>query len=130
MLDDSHLAKDTLAIVDRAGTKIQFVVASEGTINAKSYEVLMWDNEYMLVGVNAKYINEEFDTKLLSALPDYLQENDTEDEKELSRQIQDLSVQVLRDTLEHIIDDLIMSEDVPCVTANVDILIQSLLSGN
>jgi len=128
VLDDSHLAKDTLAIVDRGGTRIQFVVSSPATLTADNYEVLMWDTDYMLVGLSDKYLNTEFDAKIVNTITEEVGTMAGKDQDTVEEYVKMRSVELLRETLEHIIDDLIVSDKTPSYTANVDMLISRLLS--
>jgi hypothetical protein len=128
MLDDANLAKDTLAIVDRAGTRIQFVVSDPDTLTSDTYEVLMWDVDYMLIGMSSKYLDKEFHAQVTSKIADELEGLADTDEVSVPEHVKNRSVTLLKGLLEQIIDDLIMAEDIPEETTNVELLISRLLS--
>ena len=126
MLDDESISHDTLAVLERSGTRIQFVVSKAVTLDSKDYKVLLWDEDYMLIGLADEFLNSEFDSKIVSDIIrelDELEPNQV-DQKEYVRE---RSKELLIEALENIIDALILAEDVPTETTNIDILIDKLL---
>lgn len=126
MLDDESVSHDTLAVLERSGTRIQFVVSKAVTLDGKDYKVLLWDDDYMLIGLADEFLNSEFDSKIVSDIIRELDEMqpDQVDQKEFVRE---RSKELLIEALENIIDALILTEDVPTETTNIDILIDKLL---
>lgn len=126
MLDDEALSHDTLAVLERSGTRIQFVVSKTVTLDGKDYKVLLWDDDYMLIGLAHEFLNSEFDSKIVS---DVVGEIDrlglTQADQE--EYVRERSTELLIEYLENIIDSLVMTEDVPTETTNIDILIDKLL---
>jgi hypothetical protein len=126
MLDDEAISHDTLAVLERSGTRIQFVVSKAVTLDSKDYKVLLWDEDYMLIGLADEFLNSEFDSKIVSDIIrelDELEPNQV-DQKEYVRE---RSKELLIEALENIIDALILAEDAPTETTNIDILIDKLL---
>jgi len=126
MLDDESISHDTLAVLERSGTRIQFVVSKAVTLDGKDYKVLLWDEDYMLIGLADEFLNSEFDSKIVSDIIrelDELEPNQV-DQKEYVRE---RSKELLIEALENIIDALILAEDAPTETTNIDILIDKLL---
>ena len=126
MLDDESISHDTLAVLERSGTRIQFVVSKAVTLDSKDYKVLLWDEDYMLIGLADEFLNSEFDSKIVSDIIrelDELEPNQV-DQKEYVRE---RSKELLIEALENIIDALILAEDAPTETTNIDILIDKLL---
>lgn len=126
MLDDESISQDTLAVLERSGTRIQFVVSKAVTLDGKDYKVLLWDEDYMLVGLADEFLNSEFDSKIVS---DIIRELDELEPTQVDQEeyVRERSKELLIDALENIIDALILTEDVPTETTNIDILIDKLL---
>lgn len=126
MLDDESISQDTLAVLERSGTRIQFVVSKAVTLDGKDYKVLLWDEDYMLVGLADEFLNSEFDSKIVS---DIIRELDEMEPTQVDQEeyVRERSKDLLIDALENIIDALILTEDVPTETTNIDILIDKLL---
>ena len=126
MLDDESISHDTLAVLERSGTRIQFVVSKAVTLDGKDYKVLLWDEDYMLVGLADEFLNSEFDSKIVS---DIIRELDELEPTQVDQEeyVRERSKELLIDALENIIDALILTEDVPTETTNIDILIDKLL---
>ena len=126
MLDDESISHDTLAVLERSGTRIQFVVSKAVTLDGKDYKVLLWDEDYMLIGLADEFLNSEFDSKIVSDIIrelDELEPNQVDQEEYVRERSKDLLIE----SLENIIDALILTEDVPTETTNIDILIDKLL---
>ena len=87
----------------------------------------MWDVDYMLIGMSSKYLDKEFHAHVTSKIADELEELEG-DESSISEHVKNRSVALLKALLEQIIDDLIMAEDIPEETTNVELLISRLLS--
>lgn len=126
MLDDESISQDTLAVLERSGTRIQFVVSKAATLDGKDYKVLLWDEDYMLVGLADEFLNSEFDSKIVSDIIRELDELDP-DQVDQKEYVRERSKALLVEYLENIIDALVMTEDVPTETTNIDILIDKLL---
>jgi len=126
MLDDESISHDTLAVLERSGTRIQFVVSKAVTLDGKDYKVLLWDEDYMLVGLADEFLNSEFDSKIVS---DIIRELDELEPTQVDQEeyVRERSKELLIEALENIIDALILTEDVPTETTNIDILIDKLL---
>lgn len=126
MLDDESISHDTLAVLERSGTRIQFVVSKAVTLDGKDYKVLLWDDDYMLIGLADEFLNSEFDSKIVS---DIIRELDELEPAQVDQEeyVRERSKELLIDALENIIDALILTEDVPTETTNIDILIDKLL---
>jgi hypothetical protein len=126
MLDDESISHDTLAVLERSGTRIQFVVSKAVTLDGKDYKVLLWDEDYMLIGLADEFLNSEFDSKIVS---DIIRELDELEPAQVDQEeyVRERSKELLIDALENIIDALILTEDVPTETTNIDILIDKLL---
>ena len=126
MLDDESISQDTLAVLERSGTRIQFVVSKAVTLDGKDYKVLLWDEDYMLVGLADEFLNSEFDSKIVS---DIIRELDELEPTQVDQEeyVRERSKELLIDALENIIDALILTEDIPTETTNIDILIDKLL---
>ena len=126
MLDDESISHDTLAVIERSGTRIQFVVSKAVTLDGKDYKVLLWDDDYMLVGLADEFLNSEFDSKIVT---DIIRELDgmEPDQVDQEQYVRERSKELLIEALENIIDALILTEDVPTETTNIDILIDKLL---
>ena len=126
MLDDESISHDTLAVLERSGTRIQFVVSKAVTLDGKDYKVLLWDDDYMLVGLADEFLNSEFDSKIVS---DIIRELDEMEPTQVDQEeyVRERSKELLIEALENIIDALILTEDVPTETTNIDILIDKLL---
>lgn len=126
MLDDESISHDTLAVLERSGTRIQFVVSKAVTLDGKDYKVLLWDEDYMLVGLADEFLNSEFDSKIVS---DIIRELDELEPAQVDQEeyVRERSKELLIEALENIIDALILTEDVPTETTNIDILIDKLL---
>jgi len=126
MLDDESMSHDTLAVLERSGTRIQFVVSKAVTLDGKDYKVLLWDEDYMLVGLADEFLNSEFDSKIVS---DIIRELDELESTQVDQEeyVRERSKELLIEALENIIDALILTEDVPTETTNIDILIDKLL---
>lgn len=126
MLDDESISHDTLAVLERSGTRIQFVVSKAVTLDGKDYKVLLWDDDYMLVGLADEFLNSEFDSKIVSEIIRELDEIEP-DQVDQEEYVRERSKDLLIESLENIIDALILTEDVPTETTNIDILIDKLL---
>ena len=126
MLDDESISHDTLAVIERSGTRIQFVVSKAVTLDGKDYKVLLWDDDYMLVGLADEFLNSEFDSKIVSDIIRELDELEP-DQVDQEQYVRERSKELLIEALENIIDALILTEDVPTETTNIDILIDKLL---
>ena len=126
MLDDESISHDTLAVLERSGTRIQFVVSKAVTLDGKDYKVLLWDEDYMLVGLADEFLNSEFDSKIVSDIIRELDEMEP-DQVDQEQYVRERSKELLIEALENIIDALILTEDVPTETTNIDILIDKLL---
>ena len=126
MLDDESISHDTLAVLERSGTRIQFVVSKAVTLDGKDYKVLLWDEDYMLVGLADEFLNSEFDSKIVSEIIRELDEMEP-DQVDQEQYVRERSKELLIEALENIIDALILTEDVPTETTNIDILIDKLL---
>jgi hypothetical protein len=126
MLDDESISHDTLAVLERSGTRIQFVVSKAVTLDGKDYKVLLWDEDYMLVGLADEFLNSEFDSKIVSDIIRELDELEP-DQVDQEQYVRERSKELLIEALENIIDALILTEDVPTETTNIDILIDKLL---
>ena len=126
MLDDESISHDTLAVLERSGTRIQFVVSKAVTLDGKDYKVLLWDEDYMLVGLADEFLNSEFDSKIVSEI---IRELDEMEPTQVDQEayVRERSKDLLIESLENIIDALILTEDVPTETTNIDILIDKLL---
>lgn len=126
MLDDESISHDTLAVLERSGTRIQFVVSKAVTLDGKDYKVLLWDEDYMLIGLADEFLNSEFDSKIVS---DIIRELDQLEPTQVDQEeyVRERSKELLIEALENIIDALILTEDVPTETTNIDILIDKLL---
>ena len=126
MLDDESISHDTLAVLERSGTRIQFVVSKAVTLDGKDYKVLLWDEDYMLIGLADEFLNSEFDSKIVS---DIIRELDEMEPTQVDQEeyVRERSKELLIEALENIIDALILAEDVPTETTNIDILIDKLL---
>lgn len=126
MLDDESISHDTLAVLERSGTRIQFVVSKAVTLDGKDYKVLLWDEDYMLIGLADEFLNSEFDSKIVS---DIIRELDELEPTQVDQEeyVRERSKELLIEALENIIDALILTEDVPTETTNIDILIDKLL---
>ena len=126
MLDDESISHDTLAVLERSGTRIQFVVSKAVTLDGKDYKELLWDEDYMLVGLADEFLNSEFDSKIVS---DIIRELDELEPTQVDQEeyVRERSKELLIEALENIIDALILTEDVPTETTNIDILIDKLL---
>lgn len=126
MLDDESISHDTLAVLERSGTRIQFVVSKAVTLDGKDYKVLLWDEDYMLVGLADEFLNSEFDSKIVT---DIIRELDEMELTQVDQEqyVRERSKELLIEALENIIDALILAEDVPTETTNIDILIDKLL---
>jgi|32_taG_2_1085360.scaffolds.fasta_scaffold66786_2 hypothetical protein len=126
MLDDESVSHDTLAVLERSGTRIQFVVSKAVTLDGKDYKVLLWDDDYMLIGLADEFLNSEFDSKIVS---DIIRELDELEPTQVDQEefVRERSKELLIEALENIIDALILTEDVPTETTNIDILIDKLL---
>lgn len=126
MLDDESISHDTLAVLERSGTRIQFVVSKAVTLDGKDYKVLLWDEDYMLVGLADEFLNSEFDSKIVT---DIIRELDEMELTQVDQEqyVRERSKELLIEALENIIDALILTEDVPTETTNIDILIDKLL---
>ena len=126
MLDDGSISHDTLAVLERSGTRIQFVVSKAVTLDGKDYKVLLWDEDYMLIGLADEFLNSEFDSKIVS---DIIRELDEMEPTQVDQEeyVRERSKELLIEALENIIDALILAEDVPTETTNIDILIDKLL---
>jgi len=126
MLDDGSISHDTLAVLERSGTRIQFVVSKAVTLDGKDYKVLLWDEDYMLIGLADEFLNSEFDSKIVS---DIIRELDELEPNQVDQEeyVRERSKELLIEALENIIDALILAEDVPTETTNIDILIDKLL---
>jgi len=126
MLDDESISHDTLAVLERSGTRIQFVVSKAVTLDGKDYKVLLWDEDYMLIGLADEFLNSEFDSKIVS---DIIRELDELEPNQVDQEeyVRERSKELLIEALENIIDALILAEDVPTETTNIDILIDKLL---
>ena len=126
MLDDESISQDTLAVLERSGTRIQFVVSKAATLDGKDYKVLLWDEDYMLVGLADEFLNSEFDSKIVSEI---IRELDEMEPTQVDQEeyVRERSKDLLIESLENIIDALILAEDVPTETTNIDILIDKLL---
>jgi hypothetical protein len=129
MLDDESISHDTLAVLERSGTRIQFVVSKAVTLDGKDYKVLLWDEDYMLIGLADEFLNSEFDSKIVS---DIIRELDELEPNQVDQEeyVRERSKELLIEALENIIDALILAEDVPTETTNIDILIDKLLEGD
>ena len=126
MLDDESISHDTLAVLERSGTRIQFVVSKAVTLDGKDYKVLLWDDDYMLVGLADEFLNSEFDSKIVTDIIRELDEMEP-DQVDQEQYVRERSKELLIEALENIIDALILTEDVPTETTNIDILIDKLL---
>jgi len=126
MLDDESISHDTLAVLERSGTRIQFVVSKSVTLDGKDYKVLLWDDDYMLVGLADEFLNSEFDSKIVTDIIRELDEMEP-DQVDQEQYVRERSKELLIEALENIIDALILTEDVPTETTNIDILIDKLL---
>jgi len=126
MLDDESISHDTLAVLERSGTRIQFVVSKAVTLDGKDYKVLLWDEDYMLIGLADEFLNSEFDSKIVSEIIRELDEIEP-DQVDQEEYVRERSKDLLIESLENIIDALILTEDVPTETTNIDILIDKLL---
>ena len=126
MLDDESISHDTLAVLERSGTRIQFVVSKAVTLDGKDYKVLLWDEDYMLIGLADEFLNSEFDSKIVS---DIIRELDEMEPTQVDQEeyVRERSKELLIEALENIIDALILAEDAPTETTNIDILIDKLL---
>lgn len=126
MLDDESISNDTLAVLERSGTRIQFVVSKAVTLDGKDYKVLLWDEDYMLIGLADEFLNSEFDSKIVSEI---IRELDEIEPAQVDQEeyVRERSKDLLIESLENIIDALILTEDVPTETTNIDILIDKLL---
>ena len=126
MLDDESISHDTLAVLERSGTRIQFVVSKSVTLDGKDYKVLLWDDDCMLVGLADEFLNSEFDSKIVTDIIRELDEMEP-DQVDQEQYVRERSKELLIEALENIIDALILTEDVPTETTNIDILIDKLL---
>lgn len=126
MLDDESISHDTLAVLERSGTRIQFVVSKAVTLDGKDYKVLLWDEDYMLIGLADEFLNSEFDSKIVTDIIRELDEMQP-DQVDQEQYVRERSKELLIEALENIIDALILTEDVPTETTNIDILIDKLL---
>ncbi len=126
MLDDESVSHDTLAVIERSGTRIQFVVSKAVTLDGRDYKVLLWDEDYMLIGLADEFLNSEFDSKIVSEI---IRELDEIEPAQVDQEeyVRERSKDLLIESLENIIDSLILTEDVPTETTNIDILIDKLL---
>lgn len=126
MLDDESVSHDTLAVIERSGTRIQFVVSKAVTLDGRDYKVLLWDEDYMLIGLADEFLNSEFDSKIVSEI---IRELDEIEPAQVDQEeyVRERSKDLLIESLENIIDALILTEDVPTETTNIDILIDKLL---
>ena len=104
MLDDESISQDTLAVLERSGTRIQFVVSKAVTLDGKDYKVLLWDEDYMLVGLADEFLNSEFDSKIVS---DIIRELDELEPTQVDQEeyVRERSKELLIDALENIIEE-------------------------
>jgi hypothetical protein len=80
----------------------------------------------MLIGLADEFLNSEFDSKIVS---DIIRELDELEPTQVDQEefVRERSKELLIEALENIIDALILTEDVPTETTNIDILIDKLL---
>jgi len=106
---------DTLAILYRGDLEVRFITADSGALGANDYRVLLWGDDNIVVGISEGYSKDIIDEFVVSKITkDLVSDFDVDDEIK-NEMVRDLAVKHLADSLDKILEELIMERDIGAI---------------
>lgn len=107
---------DTLAILYRGDLEIRFITADSEALGAKDYRVLLWGEDTIVVGISESYSKDIIDEFVVDEITKEVMQNYNNDDEVKSEMVRDLAVRHLANSLDKILEELILERDIGALT--------------
>ena len=108
------LDNDVLAVMDRNGVKVTFIVCDNDALGPEHYRLLLWDKSEVLIGISYQYLHHHFNDVIMNDVlevmkstieTDVCQIEDIEDHPDF----REIAIDAMSDNLSKILKILISS---------------------